>query len=273
MRFSPRSPRPKRPKIPCSAVTRFGVPCTARGTRLGPEGKPVCPIHDPADAGLRGRRRYVKGQPIGAALQHYRRFGPGDNKTMIKRLDALCREVVMLRDQFTCRKCGRGKRHGKRVEWSHVYSRRFLRIRWNLENSKVLCFRCHRWWHENPFEASRWWVSVVGEERLALLKASKEQKVPVDLQLTEIFLLQERAKMLARTAASADAGPYRGSSPPTSCEPPPVTAASVSGREAGSCTRADGPLAETPLETPTGAADQRLLPSQEPEAGASGRDA
>lgn len=88
-------------------------------------------------------------------------------------LDALCRTVVMNRDGWRCVRCG----SDTWVQWSHVYSRRFLCLRWDPDNSKALCASCHRWWHDNPAESGPWWVEWAGPGKAARL-ASLRRDMP-----------------------------------------------------------------------------------------------
>ena len=80
---------------------------------------------------------------------------------MIKKLDALCIEVIRLRDEFVCQKCH------KRVEktnahCSHVIPRsKGNALRWDLLNLKLLCYHDHiNWWHKNPVESGEWFKAT-----------------------------------------------------------------------------------------------------------------
>lgn len=80
-----------------------------------------------------------------------------------RELDALCREIVRIRDGFRCRRCG-----DREAQWSHVHSRTCKSARWMLENSLLLCARCHlRWWHEHPSETGPWLGTVMQEQHIA----------------------------------------------------------------------------------------------------------
>ena len=75
-------------------------------------------------------------------------------KTLENKLDKLCREVIRIRDNKTCQKCGKGY---DKMDCSHVIPRGNKRLRWDLKNLKQLCSRCHIWWwHDSPLEARRW---------------------------------------------------------------------------------------------------------------------
>jgi hypothetical protein len=69
---------------------------------------------------------------------------------MVLALDAACRERVMARDGC-CQRCGATvSSDGSPLQWSHVHSRRHHCLRWDDDNSKILCKSCHFWWTNNP---------------------------------------------------------------------------------------------------------------------------
>jgi len=104
-------------------------------------------------------------------------------------LDALCRTVVMERDGRRCVRCG----STDWLQWSHVYTRRILCLRWDPRNSKILCASCHRWWHDNPAESGPWWVGMVGEEVAEELRRIRAELPPVDFDEIETRLKEGAA--------------------------------------------------------------------------------
>lgn len=86
------------------------------------------------------------------------------NNRMIRALDAACRALIFERDENRCQRCGRteGEFHPDGfpvvLQWSHVKGRRFHGLRWEPDNSKVLCSKCHMWWGNNPILAIDWFV-------------------------------------------------------------------------------------------------------------------
>jgi 5-methylcytosine-specific restriction endonuclease McrA len=83
-------------------------------------------------------------------------------RSAVKQLDQACRERVFERDRYTCQRCGKKEgdinEHGEPIilQWSHVHSRRHPCLRWEDDNSKVLCLGCHHWWGMNPGQAFYW---------------------------------------------------------------------------------------------------------------------
>jgi len=77
---------------------------------------------------------------------------------------------------FTCGKCGKVE---GRMECSHIFSRKYRAIRWCKENAMCKCNYCHRWWHQNPLDAAAWFMSLVGESFVDLLKEKRDSKLKV----------------------------------------------------------------------------------------------
>lgn len=76
-------------------------------------------------------------------------------KTHAKReADKLARQFVLDRDAWTCQRCGSG---GAGVaQWAHILSRSALAIRWDPDNSLVLCARCHQFFTLRPIDWQDW---------------------------------------------------------------------------------------------------------------------
>lgn len=111
-------------------------------------------------------------------------------RATVNDLDALCRYVVFRRDGGICRKCGKTA-----VDWSHVYSRRFKWLRWDLDNSFASCKGDHLWWHARPADATAWWRLEIGEERFMALVLRAARPRNTDPGLIRAYLEQEKAKL------------------------------------------------------------------------------
>lgn len=109
----------------------------------------------------------------------------------VKELDALCREVVMLRDRGRCCWPDCSKTN---VQWSHVHTRRVHSLRWRLENSLLLCAGHHLAWHGHPMEAATWF-SQKYPERMKALTMMRQTKQKPDLSAIKLYLLAEKAKL------------------------------------------------------------------------------
>ncbi len=71
------------------------------------------------------------------------------------------------------------RRGSSGMDCSHVYGRRHRTIRWAKENAKCLCSTCHRWWHENPTESGKWFLSIVGEAFMEKVREKRDLKIKV----------------------------------------------------------------------------------------------
>lgn len=105
-----------------------------------------------------------------------------------KQLDAMCRRItVELRDKNKCCHCGKTEA----LSASHVFPKgTYKRLRWDIDNVKALCYRCHmHWWHKDP-EASDWFKAKYPErwERLKLLKDTAGY---IDRFAIKLYLEQE----------------------------------------------------------------------------------
>ena len=121
-----------------------------------------------------------------------------------KALDALCREIVFLRDRHRCQRC----RSTTRLQWCHVHTRRIRSLRWVLVNSLLLCAGCHLHWHHHPLEASRWFLENF-PERAETLAYLRQEKQKVDLELTRLYLEAERDRIAGLPLASLTSTPAK----------------------------------------------------------------
>jgi len=85
-------------------------------------------------------------------------------------------QCVRAAHNHKCERCGK---EGGRTELSHVFSRRYRTIRWDVLNGNCLCNYCHRIWHESPLEAHRWFIGKYGQNRMDILIEKRESKMKV----------------------------------------------------------------------------------------------
>ena len=113
-------------------------------------------------------------------------------KTWKKKLDTLCREVIMARDK-TCQWPGCGKIEGR--QWAHVRSRRYLSSRWDTRNSMALCAGHHLEWHHRPLRAVEWFQAVHPDRARAVLLYDHGAKGgKIDREAIRLGLEQELAR-------------------------------------------------------------------------------
>lgn len=68
-----------------------------------------------------------------------------------------------IRSMGFCERCGRSS--GVQLQCAHIFSRRYLRLRWMKENAICLCAGCHFWAHHNPVSFTLWVQEYFGPER------------------------------------------------------------------------------------------------------------
>lgn len=112
-------------------------------------------------------------------------------KSVKNSLDRLIDQIVYLRDNDTCQRCGRKvagcDRHGSHVIPVSLGNK----LRWDENNMKVLCFYDHlRWWHKNPVEAGEWFMKKF-PERWQYLQANRGI---VQLRMVDLLEIEEKLK-------------------------------------------------------------------------------
>ena len=85
-------------------------------------------------------------------------------KKLKERCEKLVKEIVKIRDNYTCQICG------KRVEGTNCHASHVIPVSAGLMtaydplNLKVLCFHHHmNFWHKNPIEAGEWFKNKFPE--------------------------------------------------------------------------------------------------------------
>lgn len=83
---------------------------------------------------------------------------------MVAELDKACRvEVVEMRDQNICQRCGKadGEWDEAReryvvIQWAHVHTREYYITRWEPDNSLALCDADHVWFDNHKVLSYEW---------------------------------------------------------------------------------------------------------------------
>jgi len=84
-------------------------------------------------------------------------------KSEISKMDREFSAKVRARGR--CERCGKTAN----LQAAHVFSRRYLRLRWMDDNCVCLCAGCHFWAHHNPVLFSEWIRGRLGAERFQVL--------------------------------------------------------------------------------------------------------
>ena len=98
-------------------------------------------------------------------------------KTIERKLTTITAEIIKIRDDNTCQHCG-VHTVGRNCHVSHVKSKgKYGGLRWDLNNLKLLCYRCHiHWWHKEPTEVGDWFKSEY-PKRWEYLKEKMNQTI------------------------------------------------------------------------------------------------
>ena len=104
-------------------------------------------------------------------------------KKVVKQNDEIWSLIVRLRDNFTCRMCGKSTKY---VEAAHIIGRDNWNTRWDTRNGLSLCYYCHRFrchgGHLTEEERIEFYKKAVGEDVYEnLLELAKQ---PVKRNLT-----------------------------------------------------------------------------------------
>jgi 5-methylcytosine-specific restriction endonuclease McrA len=141
----------------------------------------------------------MRAKGSGKGLRRFRpREGPRHGRRFtVKDLDALVRAIVVLRDGQRCRRCG----NVTGLQASHVYGKgAHPSLRWDPDNVKLLCVRCHLyWWHRDTATAMRWWEGTVAADVAERLRRAAYQGTHgrLDKVLTGIAL-EQRLRLMQR---------------------------------------------------------------------------
>ena len=85
-------------------------------------------------------------------------------------LDILFSKYMRLKSEGVCEHCLCTFPIGK-LQISHLFGRRHKAVRWSERNVSVLCFTCHRQFHESPVDHVNWFMGKRGQQEYDLLLA------------------------------------------------------------------------------------------------------
>ncbi len=124
-----------------------------------------------------------------------------ERKKLTEKLDGLCREVVRLRDDNKCQRCGKAIEGGN-SHTCHVIPKGngASQRRFDLLNVFLGCFRCHRWWHENPIESSFWFLGKFPARfhYLEIYRGGKPSPISTEQMKDLVEVLKEKRDQLAK---------------------------------------------------------------------------
>jgi len=90
-----------------------------------------------------------------------------------------------------CEKCG----STLYVQWVHIFSRRYLSVRWHKLNNLSLCAGCHRWAHDQPTAFTQW-IDHKYPDRLEALNNVFRTKSEMNKWQMEDLLEEKRKELI-----------------------------------------------------------------------------
>lgn len=106
-------------------------------------------------------------------------------KGLVKALDDIVREIVRVRDDHRCQWCGKPV-HGFDSQVSHIISRKYYALRWDLLNVILKCASCHFKWHDDPTQGAEWFKTKF-RARWEYLQSAVRLKNFKDFELAELL--------------------------------------------------------------------------------------
>jgi hypothetical protein len=116
--------------------------------------------------------------------------------------DALFSELVRMRANWTCERCGvhYGEEAKGELDCSHVYGRRNKSVRVHPDNALCACRNCHQHLGENPIDHAELVKKIIGRERyerLTLLANKPTKFTTFDREVIHTHYLDEKKRMRA----------------------------------------------------------------------------
>lgn len=93
-------------------------------------------------------------------------------KTLKAKADRLISLIV--RSRGFCERCGRGPSEVT-LQCAHIFSRKYIAIRWSEKNLMCLCSGCHMWSHRHPVENMLWLEERFGLDYLKDLRTQAQE--------------------------------------------------------------------------------------------------
>lgn len=88
---------------------------------------------------------------------------------------------------YKCEKCLRIFPEGHGLQVSHFWGRRYESVRFDEENTDILCFKCHQHFEETPPDYVEWKEQRMGTKAYNLLKFRAHQLGKRDDVLMTMF--------------------------------------------------------------------------------------
>jgi len=117
-------------------------------------------------------------------------------KIKISEEDRLFSLMIRCKANWTCEKCLRNhaNRRGN-LQNSHYHGRRKKSVRFDEDNCSALCFTCHQYFTENPYEHTLWMKKKLGENRFEVLMMRANLFEKPDLKMIRMLCRHEIKQM------------------------------------------------------------------------------
>ena len=108
-------------------------------------------------------------------------------KIRIDKLDVLFSQLIRGRAGGVCEYCGKNVGY-TRLQASHFVGRRKKSVRYDEDNCCALCFSCHQYLDEHPYEHTAYFTKRLGSEKLEELVRKGNMIVKIDREEVEAYL-------------------------------------------------------------------------------------
>lgn len=112
-------------------------------------------------------------------------------KIKLNPLDILFSKYVRLKAGGVCEYCGRTTT----LQCSHYHGRRKRILRWDEENVSAVCFSCHMYLGENPYQHTEFFKKRLGTDRFEKLNIRAETTHPKPDLVAIMAQLKEKIKL------------------------------------------------------------------------------
>ena len=109
----------------------------------------------------------------------------------VDRLDKLFSELIRRRAFPNCEYCGKKVNRWEDLQCSHFIGRRKRSTRYDSDNASGVCFSCHMYLGEHPYEHTEFFKKRLGSEKLDCLIIKGNQIVKIDREKIEAELKEK----------------------------------------------------------------------------------
>lgn len=111
----------------------------------------------------------------------------------LRRADILYSRYLRAKRGYKCEKCGVYKPEGKGLQISHFHGRRKESVRFDEENTDVLCVSCHMYFESHKTEYEVWKFARLGRKAFDLLTLRANQTKKRDDKLIIAWIKAQEA--------------------------------------------------------------------------------